>query len=147
MPLKIKSVEEETTSPRRKSPPAIEKGKEKVDDSASVVEPWKEVVYDPRRAVPFKPDTRFPELGYKGMVTHFNMAATQMISETDVSHLDCLQPLDRVRQLQASAAEVFSVFLDPFLINIDNILLSVCHFIDFSKDVIRVELQLVKCHR
>lgn len=75
------------------------KVRKKIGESVPVDKPQKEVAYDRRTVVPFKPDVLFSELGYKGMGTRFHKATAQLVSETDVSHLDSTPPLDRVRQL------------------------------------------------
>lgn len=105
MPLRIRPVGEDVPATRKNV--YVGKGNEKGKETIPVEEPRKEVVYDHRSVVPFKPDVLFSELGYKGMVTRFNRASAQLVSETDVSHLDSVPPLDRVRQLQASATQVF----------------------------------------
>lgn len=104
VPLVIRSVEGEVSVPLKKQ--ALGKGKEKVDESAPVAEPLKEVAYNRRDVIPFNPGTLFSELGYKGMVTRFNRASAQLVSQKDVDNLDSVSPLDRVRQLQSSAADV-----------------------------------------
>lgn len=104
VPLKIRPAEGEVPAPQKKQ--AFDKGKGKMGESASVVEPVKEVAYNRRDVVPFSPTTLFSELGYKGMVTRFNRASAQLVNQVDVNHLDSVNPLDRVRQLQTSAAEV-----------------------------------------
>lgn len=57
MPLRIRPVVVDVDVPvKEKSLPVIRKGKEKVGQTVPVEEPWKEVVYDRRSIVPFKPD-------------------------------------------------------------------------------------------
>lgn len=100
----IRSVEGEVSVPLKKY--ALGKGKEKVDESAPIIEQIKEVAYNHRDVVPFNPGTLYSELGYKGMVTRFNRASPQLVSQKDVDQLDLVSPLDRVRQFLSSAAEV-----------------------------------------
>lgn len=108
VPIKIRSVEGEVSTPKRKAIPAISKGKEKVGESAATPESRVEEVYRRREVLPFQHDTLFTELGHKGMITRLNRATSHLISKVDVDHLGSLPPKDRVRQFQASAAEVVS---------------------------------------
>ena len=105
VPLQARSAEGETSIPPTEAPISI-KGKEKVGESSAAPEPRIEEVYRRRGVLPFQHDTLFNELGHKGMITRFNRATSHLISRKDVDHLESLPPIDRVRQLQASAAEV-----------------------------------------
>lgn len=109
IPLVSGIVEGEVCVPLKKQ--NLGKGKEKVGESM-VAEVTKEVPYNRREVVPFNPNTLFSELGYKGMVSRFNRASAQLVSQRDVDHLDSVAPLDRVRQLQSSAAEVRTISLN-----------------------------------
>lgn len=111
VPLKIKPVEGKTTIMLKRH--ASRKGKEKMEEAAAPSEPEKEEVYDRREVAAFKPNTPFSDLGYKGIITRFNRASAQLVSQADVERLDKTPQIDRVRQLQASAAEVCN-FLNDF---------------------------------
>lgn len=104
VPLKIKYAGGEASAPQKKQ--ALGKGKEKTGETAPINEPVKEIPYNRRDVTPFNPTVPFDELGYKGMVTRFNRASAQLVSQVDVNKLDEVPPLDKVRQLQSSAAEV-----------------------------------------
>ena len=105
IPLQARSAEGETSIPQGEVP-IFRKGKEKAGESSTAPEPQIEEVYRRREVLPFQHDTLFNELGHKGMITRFNRATSQLISRKDVDHLESLPPIDRVRQLQASAAEI-----------------------------------------
>ena len=106
VPLQMRSAEGEVSTPVGGAVPFSSKGKEKVGESAAAPESRVEEVYRRREVLPFLHDTLFSELGHKGMITRFNRASSHLISRKDVNHLESLPPSDRVRQLQASAAEV-----------------------------------------
>ena len=103
--LQARSAEGETSIPLGEAP-ISHKGKEKAGESSTALEPRIEEVYRRREVLPFQHYTLFNELGHKGIITRFNRATSQLISRKDVDHLESLPPIDRVRQLQASAAEV-----------------------------------------
>ena len=105
VPLQTRSAGEETSTPQAEAP-ISHKDKETVGESSAAPEPRIEEVYRRREVTPFQHDTLFNELGHKGMITRFNRATSHLISRKDVDHLESLPPVDRVRQLQASAAEV-----------------------------------------
>ena len=113
IPLQARLAEGETSIPPAEAP-ISHKGKEKVGESSTAPEPRIEEVYRRREVLPFQYDTLFNELGHKGMITRFNRATSHQISRKDVDHLESLPPIDRVRQLQALAAEVlyFSYFVE-----------------------------------
>ena len=105
IPLQARSAEGETSVPPGEAPISY-KGKEKAGESSMAPEPRIEKVYRRREVLPFQHDTLFNELGHKGMITRFHRAISQLISRKDVDHLESLPSVDRVRELQASAAEV-----------------------------------------
>ena len=104
VPLQMRSAEEEVASPQDKASPVLSRGKEKVGESAAAPEAKVEEVYLRREILPFRHDTRFTNIGHKGMITRFNRATSHLISKVDVDLLESLSPTDRVRQLQATAA-------------------------------------------
>ena len=108
VPIKIRLVDGEISTLKRKAIPAIGKGKEKVGESAAAPESHLKEVYRRREVLPFQQNTLFTELGHKGMITRFNKATSHLITKVDVDHLGSLPPKDRVCQFQASAVEVVS---------------------------------------
>ncbi|XP_057527557.1 uncharacterized protein LOC130806469 isoform X4 [Amaranthus tricolor] len=115
-PLQIRPVEEET-SPLQDSPrPSSDKGKEKMGESSAAPSSQYAEVYRRREVSPFRRDTPFPELGHKGLVVRFNRATSNLISKVDVDLLESMPPRDRVRQAQASAAEVITFKLSNMII-------------------------------
>ena len=108
VPLQMRSAEEEVSSPQDKASPVPSRGKEKVGESTAAPESKVEEVYRRRKVLPLRHDTPFTELGHKGMIARFNRATSHLVSIVDVDHLESLSPTDRMRQLQASAAEVTS---------------------------------------
>ena len=105
VPLQARSAGGETSTPPAEAP-ISPKDKETVGESSAAPEPQIKEVYRRRDVIPFQHDIFFNELGHKGMITRFNRATSHLISRNDVDHLESLPPIDRVRQLQASAAEV-----------------------------------------
>ena len=111
VPLQMRSAEREVSTPQVKLLPVSSKRKEKVGELAAAPESRVEEVYRRPEVLPFLHDTLFSELGHKGMITRFNRASSHLISKKDVNHLESLSSSDRVRQLQASTAEVlYSLF-------------------------------------
>ena len=108
VPLQMRSAEGEASSSQNKALPVSSRGKEKVGESTAAPESRVEEVYRHREVLPFRHETPFTNLGHKGIITRFNRATSHLISKVDVDHLESLSPTDRVRQLQASAAEVTS---------------------------------------
>ena len=88
--------------------PVSGKGKEKVGESFAAPKWHVGEVYRRREVLPFRHDTLFTNMGHKSMITRFNRATSHLISKVDVDHLESLPLSDRVRQFQASAAEVIS---------------------------------------
>ena len=108
VPLQMRSVEEEVASPHAEASTVLSLGKEKVGESAATPKIRVEEVYRRREVLPFRHDTPFIDLGHKGMITRFNRATSHLISKVDVDLLESLSSTDRVRQLQATTAEVTS---------------------------------------
>ena len=67
VPLQARSAEKETSIPPAEAP-LFNKGKEKVGESSTALEPRIEEVYLRREVLPFQHDTLFNELGHKGIV-------------------------------------------------------------------------------
>ena len=111
VPLQVRSAEGEVSTPLVRVAAASNKGKEKVGESAAAPESHVGEVYRRREILPFRHDTLFTDLGHKGMITRFSRATSHLISKVDIDHLESLSPCDRVRQFQASAAEVASCTL------------------------------------
>ena len=111
VPLQVRSAEGEVSTPLVRVAAVSNKGKEKVGESAAAPESHIAEVYRRREVLPFRYNTLFTDLGHKGMITRFNRAILHLVSKLDVDHLESLSPYDRVRQFQASAAEVTSSIL------------------------------------
>ena len=109
MPLQMRSAQGEVSTPQGKASPVSDKGKEKVGESVAAPGSPIAEVYRHCRVLPFRHDTLFIVLGHKGMIIRFNRATSHLISKVDVDHLESLSPSDRVRQFQASAAELISI--------------------------------------
>ena len=92
VPIKIRSVEGEISTPKGRLAPISGKGKEKVGESAAAPESRVEVVYRRRDVLPFLHDILFTVLGHKSMITRFNRASSHLISKVDVDHLESLPP-------------------------------------------------------
>ena len=131
IPLQMRSAEEEASSSQIKAFPVSGKGKEKVGESTAAPESRVEQVYCRREVLPFRHDTPFTDLGHKGLITRFNKATSHLIGKVDVDHLESLSPCDRVRQMQASAAEVTSFTL--LLISSLAVDFNIRYFADFPK--------------
>ena len=106
VPLQMRLVEGEVSTPQGEVTPAFSKGKDKMGESVAAPDSHVGVVYRRREVLPFRHDTLFTDLGHKGMITRFNRASSHLVSRMDVDHLESLSPSNRVRQLQTFAAEV-----------------------------------------
>ena len=92
VPLRVRSLEGEVSTPRDRVATSSGKGKEKVGESVAAPESRVEEVYRRREVLPFLHDTLFSELGHKGMITRFNRASSHLISMKDVDHLESCLP-------------------------------------------------------
>ena len=100
VPITIRSAKQEVSTSKKITTPASGKDKEKVGESVVGSElPAKEVYRRRGEVLPFRHDTLFTELGHKGMITRFNRAAKNLISEVDVDYLESVSPRDRGFQL------------------------------------------------
>ena len=111
VPLQMRLAEEEASPPLDAPMPVSSKGKEKVGESSAAPASQFAEVYRRREVSPFRHETPFPELGHKGLIVRFNRATSNLVSKVDVDLLESLPPRDRVRQAQASAAEVITLRL------------------------------------
>ena len=76
VPIKIRLVEEQVSTPQEKLMFVSCKGKEKVGESVAAPESYIREVYRRWEVLPFRHDTLFTDLGHKSIITRFNRATS-----------------------------------------------------------------------